>query len=305
MKRIYNFITFLLIVLIAFGNSVVADEDSDKSDSSDNSGNSEDSDSSDSGSRDSDSETEDDSSDDSDISDRKDSPDEKDEDDSDEKVREELKQRKEALREDAKQEREKIREETKDRIEELKEGRKEKLEILRRFINEEGKEVKIELKREFKDGREEIKRKISVGESEFETELEIDEEANDKEVRVKLSNGNNQDIKVMPDRASEVALRVLESKGVNLELREIGNEEKRAVYEARVEKQGRILGLFRAKAELSTRIDPDTGEVLEIKKPWWFFLVNNAEDVAESPAELDTVLAGEQPTGADEDLAAV
>ncbi|MBS3157644.1 hypothetical protein J4442_05770, partial [Candidatus Woesearchaeota archaeon] len=82
-------------------------------------------------------------------------------------------------------------------------------------------------------------------------------------------------------------------------------EEKRAVYEARIEKEGKILGLFKARTELSTRIDPDTGEVLEVKKPWWFFLVGNVEEVTE-PAEItETILAGEQPVGTDEDLAAV
>ena len=109
----------------------------------------------------------------------------------------------------------------------------------------------------------------------------------------------------MPDRASEVALRVLESKGVNLELKEVGNEEKKAVYEATIEKQGRILGLFKAKAKLSTTIDPDTGEVLEVKRPWWLFLVSNAEDIAEDITLSDTMLAGEQPVGSDEDLVVV
>src|SRR3989344_8016485 len=266
-KEIYYFTIFLLIVLIAFGNIVVADENSeDSKDSSD------------------------------DLDSGRDSPD----DDEDE-----LDDEKEKIREDAKQEREKVREEFKERSEEIKQEREEKLEILRKYINEEGKEVKIELKRELRDGREEIRRKISVGDSEFETELEVDEETQDKEVRVKLSNGNNQIVKIMPDRASEIALRVLESKGVNLELKEVGNEEKRAVYEARIEKEGKILGLFKARTELSTRIDPDTGKVLEVKKPWWFFLVGNVEEVAEPAEVTDTMLAGEQPAGTDEDLIAI
>lgn len=173
-----------------------------------------------------------------------------------------------------------------------------------KVTNELGEIVEIEF--ESKNG--EIKKKIKVKNKIAETELELEEEVEDgkSKLKAKLSNGNFYDIKIMPDRASEVALGVLESKGVNLELKEVGNEEKRAVYEARVEKQGRILGLFRARAELSTRIDPDTGEVLEVKRPWWFFLVNNAEEVAEgSTGVTGTVLAGEQPVVADEDLAAV
>lgn len=316
MKRgIYYFTIFLLIALIAFGNSVVADEDSDNSGSSDNSESSEDSnDKSEDRSGSSD-----DSSDESKNRDRDtagnlvDSPD-----DSNPtgliRTREEIKQRQEVLREETKnrleqvketsqQQREQIREESKDRMEDLIE---ERLELRRRFLNEDGKEVRIELKRELKDGREELRRKISIGDSEVETDLEVEEDTTRKDLRVRLSNGNNQEIKFMPDRASEVALRVLESRGFNLELREVGNEEKRAVYEARAEKAGRILGLFRAKAELSTRIDADTGEVLEVKRPWWLFLMNNAEEVTEETTEItDTVLAGEQPEVADEDLAAI
>lgn len=46
------------------------------------------------------------------------------------------------------------------------------------------------------------------------------------------------------------------------------------VYEVEVQKQTRVLGLWDAQMDIGTRIDAQTGAVLDIDRPWWAFLAS-------------------------------
>jgi hypothetical protein len=85
-----------------------------------------------------------------------------------------------------------------------------------------------------------------------------------------LSNGRKAEIKIMPETASEKAIAVLGNLNFTIELKEVGNNQ--TAYELTSEKQGKMLGLFKIKGNVSIQVDAETGKVLKTKKPWWAFL---------------------------------
>lgn len=100
---------------------------------------------------------------------------------------------------------------------------------------------------------------------------------NRTKLQVRLSNGLNAEIKVMPDTASLRAQEVLgakcEEKNCTIELKEVGTgNQTRAAYEIKTQKESRVLGLFRAQMQVQTQIDAENGEVVQTKKPWWAFI---------------------------------
>jgi hypothetical protein len=89
------------------------------------------------------------------------------------------------------------------------------------------------------------------------------------------TSAGNKEIKIMPETASEKAIERLGELNFTIELKEVGKgEEVKVVYEAKAKKQGRFLGLFKVKGEVSTDIDSETGEIISTKKPWWSFLAS-------------------------------
>lgn len=97
-------------------------------------------------------------------------------------------------------------------------------------------------------------------------------------MRVRLSDGRDADVKVMPETASERALERLRltacAEGCRIELKEVGDgERRRAVYELRVEKEAKLLGLFRTRMRVEAQVDAETGDVTQ-RKPWWAFLAS-------------------------------
>ncbi len=81
---------------------------------------------------------------------------------------------------------------------------------------------------------------------------------------------NEREVKIMPDVASEKAIETLELKReLEIELKDTG----KPTYEILGEKEVRVLGLFRARMNITTEIDAETGEIEIIKRPWWRFLV--------------------------------
>ncbi len=120
-----------------------------------------------------------------------------------------------------------------------------------------------------------IKREIEIGGEKIESGMEMMEKFEGEEVKLKakLSNGNEQEIKIMPDRASEIAIEQLKSKNFNVELKEVGEENNlKAVYIAKVDENGRLLGLFKVRLKSEAQINSETGEILDLKKQWWNFL---------------------------------
>ncbi|MBT7705895.1 hypothetical protein HN747_00460 [archaeon] len=100
-----------------------------------------------------------------------------------------------------------------------------------------------------------------------------------------LSNGKNAEIKVMPNAASETALEKLrlrscdEGNNCSIELKEVGAGEKaQLAYEVKAERSSRVLGLFRARMNVQTQVNAETGEVISTNKPWWAFLATEAEE---------------------------
>jgi len=130
--------------------------------------------------------------------------------------------------------------------------------------------------------------KLRVGDSmnglEVRSELKIRERA-DKEngtrLRVRLNNGTETELRVLPERAAEIARERLRAKNVTIEVRERQNEDNipRVVYLASGEIPGKFLGIFKIRARYQTSIDAETGEVVEFNGPWWAFLISESTEV--------------------------
>ena len=119
------------------------------------------------------------------------------------------------------------------------------------------------------------------------TNLNITKEQvqNRTKLKAKLSNGRNAEIKIMPDTASETALARLrlkvcsEENNCTIELKEVGKgNQTKPAYEIQIQRHFRILGLFRAKAQIRAQVDAENGEIVEVKKPWWAFLASEPEE---------------------------
>ncbi|MEK6884983.1 MAG: PepSY domain-containing protein [Nanoarchaeota archaeon] len=144
------------------------------------------------------------------------------------------------------------------------------IEIKKKIIDAQGKEREVKVKIEVDVENGEIKRKIKIEDGnatfEAETELEIEEtiENNKSIIRVNKSNGIKSEIKIMPDRASEIAIEQLKSLNFSIELKEVGNK---IIYEIETNKSGRFFGIIKTKVKIKAEIDPETGEIIRIKKP--------------------------------------
>ena len=108
---------------------------------------------------------------------------------------------------------------------------------------------------------------------------------NQTRLYAKMSNGNNAEIKVMPDVASEKAMEKLqlkncvESEGCSLELKEVGKgNQTRMAYEVQAKKEYKMLGIFKAMGKNKVNVDAESGEVISAKKPWWSFLAKEVEE---------------------------
>ena len=153
------------------------------------------------------------------------------------------------------------------------------------YTSETGKQIRIS-----KMAQNKIR--LQVGEIEAETDLEIEEETrkdesgiNRTKLRVRLSNGRNAEIKVMPDVAAQRALERLrlrvcsEENNCTIVLKEVPVEENKiAAYELQVQRPARILGLIRTKMKVKTQVSAENGEVIRVKKPWWAFLAYEPEE---------------------------
>jgi len=121
--------------------------------------------------------------------------------------------------------------------------------------------------------------------SQVRTQLRIDTETDDlgrTRLMVNFSNGKNAEIKIMPDTASQTALERLRLRNCSLnenctiQLKEVGNgNQTKVVYDMQAQKETKILGLFKARMNLETQVDAETGSVITTKKPWWSFLSSN------------------------------
>jgi hypothetical protein len=121
------------------------------------------------------------------------------------------------------------------------------------------------------------------------TRLRLESEGQNGSLRARLSNGRNAQIKIMPEVASKKALQRLrlkrcnESENCTIELKEVGEGNKtRAVYEARARKTFKIFGFIKNREEVRTRIDAETGEEIEVRRPWWAWMAKEPEETTEA-----------------------
>lgn len=139
------------------------------------------------------------------------------------------------------------------------------------YMNQEGQQMQVKTG----SGSE---MKLQSGNVEAKTNMIMTQEQvqNKTMLKVKLSNGLNAEVKVMPNTASEVALARLGAKcegNCTIELKEVGTGNKtRAAYEIKTQKESRVLGLFKAQMQVQAHVDAENGEVIQTKKPWWAFL---------------------------------
>ena len=151
------------------------------------------------------------------------------------------------------------------------------------FTDEDGKEYQVEIKTKTK------MRNGEKGESEQEIEfhgynfssaikVHFKNEKNESKLKVNLSNGEERDVKILPDVASQNAIDVFKSRNITVELKEVGNgTNKEVVYQVDGEKEVKLFGFIKVQAKLKAMVDSDTGEVSDFKRPWWSFLATNDE----------------------------
>jgi len=130
-------------------------------------------------------------------------------------------------------------------------------------------EVTTRVETKERDGEEQIK--IKVRNVEIDSDVELEQEGGS--LKAKLSNGNKQGIKIMPDTASQTAIEKMQTKGINIQLKEVGEgNDLSVVYEAEGNKSVKFLGLFKVRAQITAIISAENGEVLRLEQPWWYFL---------------------------------
>lgn len=177
---------------------------------------------------------------------------------------------------------------------EIKNGEEKiKFEIRRTIVNADGSINKIRIKIEEKIVDGEIIRKIKIsdrfrGDIEAWTKLDLKEVLSNGEESIFaiLSNGDESLIKIMPDRVVEIALERLKSRNLTIELKEsVHKNVPRVIYNVRTNKNGRFLGIFKLKLKIEAQIDPETGELIGVSKPWWAFLVAGEDDPDETGEE--------------------
>jgi len=149
-----------------------------------------------------------------------------------------------------------------------------------RYMHEYGEELEIqELQKNM--------HRLRWGNASFNTSLNITQEMIQEKIRLHamLSNGQNAEIKVMPDTASDTALARLrlrvcqEEEGCSIELKEVGDGvEAKLAYEVMAEKEAKVFGLFGTKMKVQAQVDAENGELIREHKPWWAFLASEAEE---------------------------
>jgi uncharacterized membrane protein YkoI len=130
---------------------------------------------------------------------------------------------------------------------------------------------------------------ISVNKTQVKTQLEIEQDNNENNLsrtRVRLNNGENVEVKIMPDTASEIALQRLrlrncnESNNCSIELKEVGKgNSTKLAYEIQIKRHSKILGIFQKKMQVQAQVNAETGEVIQAKKPWWAFLASETDEL--------------------------
>ncbi len=155
------------------------------------------------------------------------------------------------------------------------------------FRNSDGQEYNITLRNRFMAGGNESEQEIEFHGYNVSSRLNVrvENQGNESRLRVNLSNGEQKDIKVLPDVASQRAIQVFQNRNITVVLKQVGNGTNASVvYDAMTNKTVSILGLFRARAQINAQIDSETGQVISINKPWWYFLTFGSGTLNTNPS---------------------
>jgi hypothetical protein len=123
-------------------------------------------------------------------------------------------------------------------------------------------------------------RELRVDDISAKTDLNISAETDAEgktKLKTRLKNGQEKEIKIMPDTASEKALERLKLKvclpeNCIIQLKDVGTGQTEKIqYEVQLERHSKILGIFKKKMQVRADVDAETGDV-KLHKPWWAFL---------------------------------
>lgn len=99
-----------------------------------------------------------------------------------------------------------------------------------------------------------------------------------------LRNGQEIEIKIMPDTASEKALEMLKvnvcssDNNCTIQLKDVGGRSTEKVqYEMQLDKHSKVLGLFQRQMRVKAYVDAETGKT-SVHKPWWAFMANELDE---------------------------
>jgi len=139
------------------------------------------------------------------------------------------------------------------------------------------------------------KNEIHIGDQKVKTKIEFDSENEYEEglsnYITTLSNDRKAEIKIMPNLAYQTALEKLTSENYSIsnytvELKEVGSgNETRLIYKIQAKTPAKLFGFVKTKVKVSTNIDAETGEVLDVQKSWWSFFTFLSEDESEGIIE--------------------
>lgn len=106
---------------------------------------------------------------------------------------------------------------------------------------------------------------------------------NSLNIRARLDNGKEKDVKVLPNVASQTAMNIFRNRNMTLVLKQVGNGTNASLaYEANSNQTVRLFGLFKVKANLQAMINAENGNVTEVHRPWWYFLASSGNGVQAS-----------------------
>lgn len=124
------------------------------------------------------------------------------------------------------------------------------------------------------------------------TDLDIEVKSNTS-TDIKLSNGKKSIIKIMPSTASETAIARIrlnvcsEENNCTIEIKEVSSkDEVHAAYEVKAQKEYKIFGLFRSKADVKVYVDVETGTVVKVNKPWWTSISTEVKGSTDSQIDV-------------------
>ena len=118
-----------------------------------------------------------------------------------------------------------------------------------------------------------------------ETDLVI-EGLGEEQARVRLSDGNYQDVNIIPSTAFKIAIEKLRTTNINIRLEEFQGEDFAAIYVADSDKTIKILGIFETEHNLAVEIGVEDGEIIVEDKPWWWFFVEEVDEIEEVEFQL-------------------